>query len=158
CLLGNCILTASGQPVATGNGTSFDFYSYSPYRQSVPRPSQILGYEAGIKHSTFRDQERVLQAIASAAKDRVKLIEYGQSVEGRPLRLIIVPAPENLAKLETIRGGIARLADPRKLSASDAERVIQTSPAITWINHCIHGDETASFEAAMWTLYTLAAS
>ncbi|HWD39028.1 MAG TPA: M14 family zinc carboxypeptidase, partial [Fimbriimonas sp.] len=29
---------------------------------------------------------------------------------------------------------------------------------IAWINECIHGDETASFESAMWTFYNLVAA
>jgi hypothetical protein len=136
----------------------YDFYSHGPYRGSIPKPSAILGYEAGETHTTFRDQERVFQAIASAAKDRVRLFDYGKSVEGRPLRIAIVSAPENLAKLDSIRSSLDKLADPRILNSEDAEKLIKTLPVVTWINHCIHGDETASFETVMWELYTLAAS
>jgi hypothetical protein len=136
----------------------FDFYGRGPYRRDVPRPSAILGYEAGARHTTFREQEAVILAIANAAKDRVRVVDYGRSVEGRPLRLVFVSSPENIARLEEIRGGIARLADPRKTAPEDAEKIIRATPTLTWINHCIHGDETASFETAMWTLYTLAAS
>ena len=137
----------------------YDFYSHGPYRAGIPKPSAILGYEAGDTHTTFRDQERVLFAIANAAKDRVKIVDYGKSVEGRPLRLAIVSAPENLAKLEAIRAAIGKLADPRKLTGSaESDKIIQNTPCLTWINHCVHGNETASFETVMWTLYTLAAS
>jgi hypothetical protein len=137
----------------------YSFYGRGPYRAGVPRPSALLGYEAGETHTNFRDQERVLLAIAAAAKDRVRMVEYGRSVEGRPLRLFLVSTPENLARLETIRESIARLADPRRL-ASDAaaDMLVKDTPVISWVNHCIHGDETASFETVMWTLYTLAAS
>ncbi len=151
-------IPARAQP-ASGTLPAYDFYSHGPYHRRVPRPAAVLGYEIGQTHSTFRDQERVLLAIAAAAPDRVRIIEYGKSVEGRPLRLAIVTAPENLTHLEAIRSEIGKLADPRTLADSaDAERILASTPAITWINHCIHGDETASFETAMVTLYTLAAS
>ena len=157
CLLVSLISTAS--VVAPAGQRAYDFYAHGPYRSGVPRPSAILGFEVGETHSTFRDQERVFLAIAAAAKDRVRLVEYGRSVEGRPLRLAIVSSPENLARLETIRAEIGKLADPRTLaSAVEADRIVQSTPSITWINHCIHGSETASFESAMWLLYTLAAS
>lgn len=113
----------------------------------------------GENHSTFRDQERVIQAIAAAAKDRVKVMDYGRSVEGRPLRIIAVTAPESMAKIEAIRARIAKLADPRTLSSGvESDDIVRNTPVITWINHCIHGDESASFESAMWSLYTLGAS
>ena len=125
----------------------------------MPTPSALLGYEPGTTHTTFRDQEQVLLAIAEAARDRVRVVTYGKSVEGRPLRLFLISAPENIHNLETIRTQNLLLADPRKLtSAAQADTLLQSAPAITWINECIHGDETASFEAAMWTVYTLAAS
>jgi hypothetical protein len=138
---------------------AYDFYGHGPYRSRVPRPSAVLGYEIGRTHSTFRDQERVLLALAAAAPDRVRIVEYGTSVEGRPLRLIFVSAPDNLKRLEAIRAETGKLADPRTLTDSaESDRIVANTPTLTWINHCIHGDETASFETVMLTLYTLAAS
>ena len=146
-------------PIATSGERPYDFYGRGPFRDNVPKPSVLLGYEAGQTHSTFRDQERVFLAIADAAKDRVRVVEYGKSVEGRPLRLFIVGTPENIAKLDEIRTNNLKLADPRKLASQTEEnQLIANAPAILWLNECIHGDETASFEAAMWTFYTLAAS
>src|SRR5207237_10924817 len=126
-------------------------------RSGIPKPSAVLGFEAGKTHSTFRDQERVILSIVAAAKDRVHLEEYGRSVEGRPLRLILISSPENLRRLDEIRSRNSRLANPRRVTEKDIAAIAST-PSITWMNHCIHGDETASFETAMWTLYTLAAS
>jgi hypothetical protein len=136
--------------LAAALGHPFDFYGERPYDIAVPKPESILGYRPGEWHSTFRDQERVVTAIAAAAKDRVRMFEYGKTAEGRPLRVFAVSSPENIRRLSEIRDEHALLAkgqgDPAK-----------TIP-IVWINECIHGDETASFEAGMWTLYNLAAS
>ncbi len=136
----------------------YDFYTRAPYRADVPKPDAILGYPLGTWHSTFRDQERVLLAIAAAAPDRVRLWEYGKSVEGRPLRLLAISSPANITRLDAIRAANLRLADGRDLSPTDAETIMKTAPALVWINECIHGGETASFETAMATVYTLAAS
>jgi hypothetical protein len=73
---GSSLLAQGGAPAA------YDFYVHGPYRRSVPRPSAALGFEIGQTHSTFRDQERAVMAIAAAASDRVKVVEYGKSVEG----------------------------------------------------------------------------
>jgi hypothetical protein len=153
------LVCAGSSPLAQSAPVAYDFYAHGPYRRNVPRPSAILGFEIGQTHSTYRDQERVLLAIAAAASDRVRIVEYGKSVEGRPLRLVFVSAPENLKRLEAIRAEVGKLADPRTLTDSaEADKIVANTPTLTWVNHCIHGDETASFEAAMLTLYTLAAS
>ena len=128
----------------------FDFYAEGPYDRAVPRPESILGYGPGERTTTYRDQERVVDAMVAAAGARARKIVYGASVEGRPLRVVAISSPANIARLDAIRKEHEAIAggkgDPAK-----------TVP-IVWINECIHGDETASFETGMWTLYTLLAS
>lgn len=130
--------------------------SHGPYNASVPKPEAILGYSAGSRHSTYRDMERVVLGISSAAKDRVRVFEYGRSWEGRPLRVLAITSPKNIARLEEIRKSIGQLANPD--GKSDPKATVLNTPPIIWINECIHGDETASFESGMWLLYNLAAS
>ena len=132
-----------------GLAKPFDFYSHGPYSSHVPRPEAILGYAPGERHTNFRDQERVMTAIAESAKDRVKVVQYGVTAEGRPLRIYIVSSPHNIARLSAIKAEHAELAK----GAGDPAKTIP----IMWINECIHGDETASFEAGMWTFYNLVA-
>ncbi len=127
-----------------------NFYADGPYDPVVPRPESILGYNVGDRHTTFREQEMVDFAIMDKAKDRVKMFTYGKSGGGRPLRVYAISSPKNIARLDQIRQEHQDLAngkgDPSK------------TPAIVWINECIHGNETASFESGMWALYNLAAS
>lgn len=143
---------------ATEARKDFDFYARGPYRESVPRPETILGYTLGSRETTYWQQERVVRAIADAAKDRVRYIQYGESVEGRPLRVLVISSPENISRLEDIRADAGRLADPRGLSEADTQAIVARMPVIVWLNHTIHGNESTSFESAMQTTYTLAAS
>jgi hypothetical protein len=128
----------------------FTFYADGPYDSAIPRPEATLGYNIGEHTTNFRDQERVLQAIVAKTGARVKVIEFGKSWEGRPLRIYAVSAPENMARLEEIRKD--------NLERNEGKSVKTEDPALVWINECIHGDETASFESAMELLYNLAAS
>lgn len=134
---------------------AFNFYSFGPYDSSVPRPESLLGYAIGDRHTTFREQESTLMAIAGKASNRVKPIEFGKSVEGRPLRVYAISTPANIARLEEIRKSIGALNGGR---AANPQELIAKTPAIVWINECIHGNETASFEAGMALVYNLAAS
>lgn len=126
-----------------------DVYTEGPYDASVPKPDTILGHAPGTGSiTTYRDQERTLLAIAAKAPARMKMWEYGKSVEGRPLRLMAFSSAQNIARLEEIRQQHARLGHGEK---------VDTVP-IVWVNECIHGNEPASFESAMVLAYTLAAS
>ena len=137
---------------------NFSFYDRGPYRPGVPRPDSLLGYGVGEMHTQFAWQERVLLAIASAARDRVRVEEIGMTTERRIQRLFLVSSPENIARLDAIKADLDRLADPRGLSAADAEALIARVPAVVWINESVHGNEAPGFETAMQTLYQLAAS
>ena len=137
---------------------AFSFYDRGPYRPQVPRPDSLLGYRVGDMHTQYAWQERVLLAIANAAQDRVRVQEIGRTTELRTQRLFIVSAPENIARLDAIRADLDRLGDPRGVSAGDLETILARVPAVVWINESVHGSEAAGFEAAMHTLYQLAAS
>lgn len=134
----------------------FDFHRFGPYDGAVPKPETILGYQAGERHTVFRDQENVVYGIADKAKARVKIIEFGRSTEGRPLKIAVVSSPRNIQQLERLRQDFVHLANPKP--GEDLSPLIKRLPALVWINECIHGDETASFESGMWLLYNLAAS
>jgi hypothetical protein len=136
----------------------FSFYDRGPYRSQVARPDSLLGYSVGDMQTQFAWQERVLLAIANAARDRVRVEEIGMTTERRTQRLYLISAPENIARLDAIRADLDRLADPRALSAADAEALIARVPAVVWINESVHGNESPGFETAMQTLYQLAAS
>jgi hypothetical protein len=136
----------------------FSFYERGPFRPGIPRPDSLLGYGVGEMHTQFAWQERVLLAIANAARDRVRVEEIGTTTERRTQRLYIISSPENISRLDAIRADLDRLADPRTLSATDAQALVARTPAVVWINESVHGNEAPGFETAMQTLYQLAAS
>jgi hypothetical protein len=99
----------------------FSFEARGPYRPAVPRPEALLGFRLGDRNTQYAEQERVLLAIAQAAPDRVRVEEIGATHEGRRMRVYVVSAPENIARLDAIRADLGRLADPRTLGAGEAD-------------------------------------
>jgi hypothetical protein len=136
----------------------FDFAARGPYRAAVPRPEALLGYRLGDRNTQYAEQERVLLAIARAAPDRVRVEEIGATHEGRRMRLYVVSSPENIARLDAVRGDLDRLADPRALGAGEADAIARRTPVVVWINESVHGNESPGFETGMQLLYQLAAS
>jgi hypothetical protein len=136
----------------------FSFYSHAPYRAGVPRPESILGYDVGTWHTQYAQQERVLLAIAAAAGDRVRVEEIGVTSERRTMRIFLVSAPENIARLDAIRADLDRLADPRGASSAALNEALARTPAVVWFSGSVHGDEVPGFEASMQLLYHFAAT
>ncbi len=143
---------------AQRDDSRFDFYARGPFRESVPRPQSVLRFDVGEFHTNYALMERVIERISQAASDRVRVLDIGETNEHRMMHLVAVSAPENIARLEQIRANIARLSDPRKVSAQEAGQLIREMPVIVWLNYTIHGNESASFEAMMQVAYQLAAS
>jgi hypothetical protein len=136
----------------------FDFYNRGDYRAEVPRPQSILRYDVGDHHTTYAQMEKVIESIAKAAPDRVKIFDIGTTNEHRMQHLVAISSPQNIARLDEIKANNARLTDPRANSPTQAVSIIQNNPTIAWMAYTIHGNESASFEAMMQVIYQLAAS
>jgi Zinc carboxypeptidase len=115
----------------------------------------VLGYPIGSYHTNYAGLERWLDAIKGS--DRVRIARYGQSFEKRPLYLVIVSSPANIARLDQIQAVMKKLADPRTATDGEAETIATTMPAVAWMNHANDGNESAAFESAIQTSYQLAA-
>ncbi len=126
-------------------------------RPDIPSPKSVIGYELGEHYTSHHKIEKYLIALRNAAKDRVLLLPYGETFEGRTLYLVIVSSPDNLRRLTTIKSNIHKLSDPRTVSQAEAEKIITFSPAIAWLSYGVHGNEASSPEAALNVLYQLAA-
>ncbi len=156
---GLCILlTAFGSLLTAQTEERFDFYTRGEYNPRVPRPASILHYDVGDFHTTYAQMERVMESIAAAAPDRVKIYDIGETNEHRMQHLIAISSPENIARIDEIKANNARLTDPRKTSTAEADTIIKNNPAVAWMAYAIHGNESASFEAMMQVVFQLAAS
>ncbi len=136
----------------------FDFYARGPYRENVPRPQSLLRFDVGDHHTTYAQMEQVINAIAAAAPDRVKIFDIGTTNEHRMQHIVAISSPENMARLDEIKANNAKLVDPRTTTAAEANTIAQNNPSIAWMAYTIHGNESSSFEAFMQVVYQLAAS
>jgi hypothetical protein len=128
------------------------------YDPAIPTVRQVLGYEPGAEITTPDDIIRYLQALAAAAPDRCRLVEYARSWEGRRLVLFVVASPEKMAALGTIQAGMRALADPRTLPPAEGDRLVRELPVVVWLMHAVHGNEISSSDAALGEAYHLLAA
>jgi hypothetical protein len=126
------------------------------FDERVPRPETVLGYPLGNRFTHWDRMVDYLEKVA-AASPRVKMWSYGRTYEGRPLELLAISTPENLARLEEIRKDHLRLSDPGALTEGERERLTRSLPLLVWLAYGVHGNESSSSEAALGTVYALAA-
>ena len=127
------------------------------YTESISNPEVFLGFKAGQR---VADPAQISAAIAAwqGQSDRLKVIEYARTHEGRPLFAVFISSPENLARLDEIEAQITRLADARNVSDGEANSIIKSLPAVAWMAYSIHGNETSGADAALASIYHLIAS
>ncbi len=131
------------------------FYPGGTYDAAVPTPEAVLGYAIGERHTDYAGLERWLNALRQS--DRVVIRKYGESFEKRPLYLIFISSPANIARLDAIQKGMSQLANPANLNDAEAGRLASDLPAVAWMNPANDGNESAAFESAIQTTYQLAA-
>jgi hypothetical protein len=135
-----------------------DLVKYMPASATVPTPEKILGYIAGAEnHLTYtKDLYRYYDALATAAPHRVKVWTVGKSEEGREFKMIAVTDDSNMAQLDRLKDITAKLADPRKITESEAQQLIKDGKPIYWASGSIHSPEPGSPEMLMELAYRLA--
>lgn len=114
-------------------------------------PEEFLGYKIGNRYTPHWKIVNYFNHVAANASSVMKLQQYGETNEGRPLLLAFISSAENISNLENIRLNNLRLANlgPDKTPANE------NAPAIVWLSYNVHGNEPSSSEAAMLTLYAL---
>jgi len=159
CLFLLCSCGASAQPLQKqGNDRAqTQFIEEASLNPAIPAPESIIGYAVGSAAVRYPALVRYLHALAEAS-ERVTLTDYGQSHEGRTLYYLTITSPANHKRLDQIKESCAKLSDPRKLEGPQPDQLIDTMPAIAWLNYSIHGDELSSTDAAMYIAYHLTAA
>ena len=104
---------------------TFDFYASGSYRPDVPRPDSLFGYPIGSWHTTYGRMERYLDRLAEAVPERVRVFDYGRSIEQRTMHLVAISSENIIGRLDSIQADLQRLADPRGTSVQGAESMVE---------------------------------
>ena len=125
------------------------------YDSSVPTPESAIGHPLGrapVRHHQLVDY---LTALAEASP-RMSIEVIGYSHERRPILFIVATSPENHRRLYDLKARHIALTEPDRggrdnLPAADM-------PVVTWLNYGVHGAESSGMDAALPTVYHLAAA
>ncbi|MFT4538649.1 MAG: hypothetical protein ACI841_001601 [Planctomycetota bacterium] len=148
---GKAALTPNEQE---GMGPSY--FGDQKHQAGITAPSQILGRPVGSWVASPDEVTRIFRRWDTETA-RVRVDEYGRTHEGRPLIYAVISSERNMARLEEVRAGIARLSDPRHTDPREEQALVKDLPAVAFLGYSIHGDETSGTDASLAVAYHLAA-
>lgn len=117
---------------------------------AIPTLEGVIGHMPGERITSPEETVRYLEALAKAAPDRIRMIQYATSWQGRPLHYLVLTAPENMARIDAIQADMANVAAGRASNGS--------ALPVTWLAYSVHGNEIASTDAAIMMAYHLLAA
>ena len=123
----------------------------------IPTSEQVLRYRWADDISSHYQVETYLRALAKAAPDRTKIVQYGESYEGRSLNYLVISSPENISRLEDIRQNNQALAQAHLTDPESARAIMESAPAVVWLAYAVHGNEISPSDAALLTAWHLLA-
>ena len=147
-------VAVAGFGVAGLRAEPLDYYLVEgvSYDQTMPKPSEVFGHDIGDQPVRHDQMVTYLRQLAENSP-RISVETIGHSHEGRPILFFVVTSPENHERLDAIRENQLLRTD-----AKTSKRANDDMPVVTWLNYGVHGAEASGMDAAIPTLYHLAAA
>ena len=122
--------------------------------QTIVSPKEHFGFNIGdnYKLATYTQTEAYFKKIA-AASNRVKLVNMGETEEGRTQYMMIVSSPENIKNLGHYKEISLKLARAENISDKDAQSLALEGKAVVWIDGGLHATETVGTHQLIETIY-----
>ncbi len=134
-----------------------ELVDHLPLSSCVTPPDQFLKHIVGAPDvlTHVKDINDYMRLLASQTP-RVKVFTLGKSEEGREMLLVAIADEKTIVNLDRYREINARLADPRALSDTEAQKLIGEGKPMYWAAGSIHSTETGAPEMMMELAYRLA--
>lgn len=147
-------LAALATAVALTFAAHAQAYPEADYDPDVPTLVETVGHDHGDAITTSADLNLFLRKLSEHAPDRMQVVSYAESWQGRDLTYAMISSPENMARLEAIKGNLATLGEGETLS----ENVLAQTPAVVWLGYGVHGNEVTPSDSAIFIAYHLIAA
>jgi hypothetical protein len=124
-----------------------------PTTLKFPGIMRIPGSPGALTHA--RDIHRYMKAIADAGTGRAKYWVMGQTEEERDQIVFAVSNEETIRNLDTYKGYLQALTDPRRTTEAQARDIITRAKPIYWLTSGVHSTERGGPEMLMELAYRL---
>jgi hypothetical protein len=125
--------------------------------QQVPTPEQFFGFKPGTEGELAR-YPKILEYFQLLAKatDRVVYEELGKTTMGNSYALLKISSPQNLARFDRLVEINRLLADPRKISDEQAQKLAAEGKPFYLLYATIHSTEVSNGQAIITIVHRLA--
>ena len=129
-------------------------------QSTIPAPQFTVGgktYTAGDDYflANYTHLQEYLARVDQAS-DRVKVVEFGKTAEGRPMLMAIITSPENHQKLARYKEIANRLARAEGLTDEEARKLAAEGKAVVWIDSGLHGTEVINAQGMFTFVHQMA--
>ena len=133
------------------------FFQLKAQKTPIPTPESVFGFKVGDDYK-LADYDQMLTYYDKlvASSDRIKMIEIGKSVMGRPIKLMFISSKENLQQLDKWKGISEQLAKA-KIDEAQANQLVKEGKAIVWIDAGMHASERACAQMSNELAYRIVA-
>jgi hypothetical protein len=108
----------------------------------VPSLKSLLGHGIGVEFTRHHEVISFYENLHLAFPNESKILEYGETNEGRKLMLFFMGSEENLNRLDELRNMHLLRDNSSKLP-------------IIWLSYNVHGNESSATESSIETAYKL---
>ena len=123
----------------------------------VPSPLEEFGFNLGDDYHLANYRQLVgYWKKLEAMSDRMRLVEIGETAEGRPMWMAIITSPQNHDKLGRYREISRLLALAEDVDESQARELAREGRAMVWIDGGLHASETLGAQQVMELVYQMA--
>ena len=122
----------------------------------IPSPRKVFGDiigAPGIMHRTTEIYSYYKQL--DNVSPFLSMQQIGTTEEGRTVQLVIIGNEDAISRIDHYKKQLALLADPRKITANDIERIVGDSKPVFYLNGGLHSPEMGSPEMLMELSYRL---
>ncbi len=125
-------------------------------QSNIPTPKSHFGFNIGDDYqlANFTQTEAYFKKL-DAASDRLKLVDIGETEEGRRQYMMIVSSPENMKKLDHYKEISQKMARA-EISEAEARKLAKEGKAVVWIDGGLHSTETVAMQQLIEMAYQLA--
>jgi hypothetical protein len=122
----------------------------------ITTPKEALGFDVGddyqlASYTQLSDWWKKL----AAQSDRMKLVDIGQTEEGRSQYMAIITSPENFKMLNRYKEITRRLALAEGLTDDQARALAHEGKAVVWIDGGLHASEVLGAQQLLELVYEM---
>src|SRR5262245_56406736 len=133
-----------------------ELVDHLPASETVPSPLKFLGRAVGTpgELTYAKDIHRYYEALAKASP-RAKFWKVGTTEEGRDIALLAIADEATIKSLDSYRGMLGELTDPRRTTEARAQQLLHTAKPIYYAISGMHSPETGGPEMLIELAYRL---